>query len=66
MEQQMRKLRKINDVIKYIKSFDSESAVSRFMIERLVHDKDVYSITCGSATLVDLDEVLSRIGLIIS
>lgn len=64
MQKKLRKLRSIEEVLRFIKKEDKDSAVTRFMIERLVAKKSIFYTTTGNKILVDLDEVLEKLGLI--
>lgn len=58
-----RRLRTINEVIKFIKSKDEGSAVSRYVIENLILERKVYYIKSGVKYLVDLDDVIEVLSL---
>lgn len=58
-----RRLRTINEVIKFIKSKDEDSAVSRYVIENLILERKVYYIKSGVKYLVDLDDVIEVLSL---
>lgn len=64
MIKKLRKLRSIDEVLKFIKKEDEDSAVTRFMIERLIAKQSIFYTTTGNKILVDLDEVLEKLGLI--
>lgn len=64
MKRNIRALRSIDEVLMYIKKIDSESAVTRYMICNLVKNDEVYHISSGVKTLVDLNEILEKLGLL--
>lgn len=64
MQKKLRKLRTIEEVLRFIKKEDKDTAVTRFMIERLITKKSIFYTTTGNRILIDLDEVLEKLGLI--
>ena len=64
MAKKLRKLRSIDEVLNFIKKEDKDSAVTRFMIERLIAKQSIFYTTTGNKILIDLDETLEKLGLI--
>lgn len=60
---EIRKLRTLNEIIKFIKSMDSGSSISRHFLETLILKHEVYYIKSGNRYLVDIDEVFEKLNL---
>ena len=61
----VRRLRTMNQVVKYIKREDSGSAINRHIIETLVLSRKVFNQKIGNVTYVDLDECLNVLNILL-
>jgi len=60
----IRRMRTINEIIKYIKKEDKDSSINRHIIEDLILLKKVYYFKHGNTYHVDLDDCLAELNLI--
>ena len=59
-----RKLRSINDTLRIIKEEDSDSVVTRYMINCLIIDKKIFSQKVGNKVLIDFNELLEVLKIV--
>lgn len=60
----VRRMRTINEVVKYIKREDEETSINRHIIENLILMRKVHFIRAGNVYHVDLDDCLNELKII--
>ena len=60
----IRRMRTINDIIKFIKKEDKDTSINRHIIENLILKHKVYYFKNGNTYHVDMDEVFKELNLI--
>ena len=51
------RLRKKDNIMKIVKKIDPNTALTKYLIDRLVKNKEITAIRYGNACLINLDEL---------
>ncbi|MBP5446363.1 MAG: hypothetical protein J6Y28_09350 [Acholeplasmatales bacterium] len=60
----IRRMRTMNEVVKFIKKEDSGTSINRHIIESLVLSRKVFYVRLGNVIHVDLDDCLEKLMII--